>query len=93
MLYEFYTKENAKSPKSVHATYLLTGRKRDVEDTNGATGRDGDDIIMQSSPPMSSMPLSEPQEPAEPPVPRARVMLVREEELECMSERHIPRSY
>jgi DNA polymerase delta subunit 3 len=89
MLYEFYTKENAKTPKSVHATYLLIGRKRSVEDTNGATGRDGDDIIMQSSPPMSSMPLSESQEPAEEPVPRSCVVLVREEELEGILKRRI----
>jgi DNA polymerase delta subunit 3 len=86
MLYDFYTKENAKAPKSVHATYLLAGRKRSIEHTNGTNGRDGDVTMMQSSPPMSSMPLPERERPSEPPVSRSCIVLVREEELECMSE-------
>jgi DNA polymerase delta subunit 3 len=82
MLYEFHTKQNAKKPQSVHATYLLTGRKRTHEHTNGANGsaRDGEDTVMQSSPFMSSLP--EPEEPAEEPVPKTSIVMVREEELE-----------
>ena len=80
MLYEFHTKENAKKPKSVHATYLLTGKKPTSELSNGADGRDGDDSIMHSSPFMSSLPARE--EPLEKPVPKTSIVLVREEELE-----------
>lgn len=80
MLYEFYTKQNAKKPKSIHATYLLTGKKRFAERPNGANGRDGDDTVMRSSPFMSSMP--EPEEPEEEPVIKTTIVLCREEELE-----------
>jgi DNA polymerase delta subunit 3 len=86
MLYDFYTQENAKKPHSLHATYILAGRKRSVEQSNGANGRDGEDIVMQSSPPRSSMPLSEPDQVAETPISRSSVVLVKEEELECMSD-------
>lgn len=80
MLYEFHTKQNAKKPKAVHATYIITGRKRTQEHTDGVNGRDGDDAVMRSSPFMSSMP--NPEEPAEVPVPKTSIVLVREEELE-----------
>jgi hypothetical protein len=81
MLHEFYTKQNAKKPKSVHATYLLTGRKRDLENVNGngINGKDGDDSFMHSSPYMSSMP--EPEEPEDEAIEMC-ITLVREEELE-----------
>ncbi|KAF2265785.1 hypothetical protein CC78DRAFT_578958 [Lojkania enalia] len=80
MLYDFHTKQNAKKPNSVHATYLLTGKKRSPEHTNGANGTDGGDTFMRSSPYMSSMP--EPEEPAEELVMKTSIVLVREEELE-----------
>jgi len=83
MLYEFHTKQNSKKPKSIHATYILTGKKRALEHTNGANGQDGDDAVMRSSPFMSSMPA--PEEPAEDPVSKTSVVLVREEELESMN--------
>ncbi|KAF2800114.1 hypothetical protein K505DRAFT_264560 [Melanomma pulvis-pyrius CBS 109.77] len=85
MLYEFHSNQNAKKPKSVHATYLITGRKGDFKHTNGTNGRDGEDTLMQSSPPyMSSIPSSmpEPEEPSEIVVPKTSIVLVREEELE-----------
>lgn len=82
MLYEFHSKQNAKKQNSVHATYLITGKKRTQENTNGVNGREGDDTVMHSSPYMSSMP--EPEKPAEDPVPRTTIVLTREEELESM---------
>ncbi|KAJ4301437.1 hypothetical protein N0V90_003529 [Kalmusia sp. IMI 367209] len=80
MLYEFHTKQTAKKPKSVHATYLLTGKKRPSEHTNGTNGRDRDDTVMRSSPFGSSMP--QPEEPATESVPKTSIVLVREEELD-----------
>jgi hypothetical protein len=82
MLFEFHKKQNAKKPKSVHATYLLTGKKHTSEHTNGINGKDGDDMVMRSSPFMSSMP--EPEEPEEAPISKTSIVLVREEELESM---------
>lgn len=84
MLYEFHSKQNAKKHQSVHATYLLTGRKPSHEHTNGVngSGKDGDDTVMQSSPFMSSLP--EPEEPAEAPIQKTSIVLVREEDLEGM---------
>ncbi|KAF2739052.1 hypothetical protein EJ04DRAFT_9181 [Polyplosphaeria fusca] len=82
MLFDFHAKQNAKKPNSVHATYLLTGKKRTHEHTNGANGsRQDGDIPMQSSPYMSSMP--EPtEEPSAEPTPKTSIVLVREEEME-----------
>jgi DNA polymerase delta subunit 3 len=82
MLYDFHTKQNAKKPNSVHATYLFTGKQRPqaAKHTNGTHTQDGEDSIMQSSPFMSSMP--EQEECAEEPIPVTAVVLVREEELE-----------
>ncbi|KAF2272996.1 uncharacterized protein EI97DRAFT_482913 [Westerdykella ornata] len=89
MLYDFHTKQNARTPNSVHATYLITGRKRALEQTNGANGGgvEDEDTVMQSSPPyMSSMPDIEAEESeeaaAEAPVPTTTIVLVKEEELE-----------
>lgn len=79
MLYEFHTKQNAKKPKSVHATYVVTGRKRTLESTNGTNGNGTGDSFMHSSPYMGSMP--EPEEPADIPATKTSVTLVREEEL------------
>lgn len=88
MLYEFHTTQNAKKPRTVHATYLLTGKKRSAQHTNGTNGvnvRDEEDTMMASSPPyMSSIPSSMPEaeEPVEMPVLQTYIVLVREEELE-----------
>lgn len=79
MLFDFHQKQNAKKPKSVHATYLITGTKRNTEDTIGTNGRNGEDATMRSSPFMSSMP--EPEESVEAPVNKTSIVLVREEEL------------
>lgn len=92
MLYEFYTKQNAKKPKSIHATYLLTGTKREEEEehTNGANGQDGDDTVMRSSPYMSSMPEPDEDEEEDKPVPTTTIEVVRDEELEGMQGRYWP---
>ncbi|KAF2188172.1 hypothetical protein K469DRAFT_737542 [Zopfia rhizophila CBS 207.26] len=80
MLHDFYLTQNANKQKSVHATFLLTGKRRNPEHTNGIHAKDGEDTFMHSSPYMSSLP--EPEEPEEEPVPVTSMVLVREEELE-----------
>jgi hypothetical protein len=59
MLYEFHRQQNGKKPGTVHATYLLSGTKREEERESTPTPikKDGEDDYMQSSPFMnSSMP-------------------------------------
>tara|TARA_R110002003_G_scaffold595_14_gene20823 strand:- start:9396 stop:9830 length:435 start_codon:yes stop_codon:yes gene_type:complete len=85
MLFDFHQQQNAKKPNSVHATYLVTGRKRIPPHPNGAHSKDGEDVAMRSSPFMSSMP--EPDESAEEPIGRTAVVLVREEELQSACAR------
>ena len=80
MLYEFYTKQNARKPKSIHATYLLTGKKRTIRPNDSLTGLDGGEVIMRSSPFMSSMP--ELEDSSQKPAPVTSILLAREEELE-----------
>lgn len=86
MLYEFHRKQNAKQPGSVHATYLLTGtrRKQTQAHPNGVHSQeDGEDIVMQSSPPLPSSSAQRPDdEPAEEPITVHSVLLVKEEHLE-----------
>jgi len=98
MLFEFYTKQNAKNPKSVHATYVLTGKQQPFEDTksntsddaNGEAVIDGDngETYMPTSSFMSAAPNSdspiEPSEPKEKPIAVTAIEIVREEELEGM---------
>jgi DNA polymerase delta subunit 3 len=80
MLYEFHRQQNSKKPGTIHATYLLSGTKRDEAlPTNGAN-KDGDDENMQSSPFMgSSMPHPD-QGTGESGV--LTISLVKEEDLE-----------
>ncbi|ORY09654.1 DNA polymerase subunit Cdc27 [Clohesyomyces aquaticus] len=80
MLYDFHQKQNAKKTNTVHATYILTGKKRAPEKANGIHTHDGEDSFMHSSPYMNSMP--EPEEPTEEPPTHTSIVLVREEELE-----------
>lgn len=84
MLYEFHRKQNAKTPGTVDATYLITGLKKPEQpvQTNGKHGQDGEDTVMQSSPPLPSSSAPKPEEDAEEPVPIRSVMLVKEEHLE-----------
>lgn len=82
MLYDFHQKQNAKKPGSVHATYLLTGKKRPKSSqyTNGASPQDGANSFMQSAPFTSSIP--EPEEATEEVIPVTSIILVKEEDLE-----------
>lgn len=83
MLFDFHRTENAKKPKSVNATYLVTGtRKRQETSLNGNPSKDGEDEVMQSSPFMSSQ--VEPQDDAEDGPPVTSIVLVREEDLPRM---------
>ena len=82
MLYEFHRQQNSKKAGSVHATYVITGTKRNTQ-TNGVHSQDdGEDSIMRSSPPRpgSSMPQSQDEAPA--PIPTRSIMLVKEEQLD-----------
>ncbi|KAH7395191.1 DNA polymerase subunit Cdc27 [Phaeosphaeria sp. MPI-PUGE-AT-0046c] len=81
MLYEFHSTQNARKPNSIHATYLIAGRKRKSEHTNGLNARNGGDVDMRSSPFMSSMPEPAEEEPVQE-VKETTILLVREEELQ-----------
>jgi DNA polymerase delta subunit 3 len=81
MLFDFHQKQNVKKANSIHATYLISGTKRSVDDTNGTNGQKGGNVSMRSSPFMSSMPEQEVIEPEEEPVKQSTLLLVREEEL------------
>jgi DNA polymerase delta subunit 3 len=93
MLFDFHQTQNAKKPNSVHATYLIAGRRRTTEDANGTNatnGRDGGDVDMRSSPIMSSMPQTtdddgDDDDETEEPVKETTILLVREEELQGAS--------
>ncbi|WEW61198.1 CDC27 protein [Emydomyces testavorans] len=82
MLYEFHRHENSKKPKSVNATYLITGV---LEKLAGGPIRkrlgDGDDEIMQSSPFVSSQLVPE-DESSDEEIPVTSILLVKEEELD-----------
>jgi len=82
MLYDFHTKQNARKPGTIHATYLLSGIKRpeELEVTNEGAKKDGEDDYMQSSPFVgSSMPQPD-EGTGESSV--LSITLVREEDLE-----------
>lgn len=89
MLYDFHRTENAKSPHSVNATYVITGIQKE-EPGNGkaaSTAANGtqendndDDEMMQSSPYISSsMPNQDSTSQA---VGKASIILVREEDFD-----------
>jgi DNA polymerase delta subunit 3 len=81
LLFEFHSKENAKKPQSVHATYVISGIQKPPEPpaTNGHV-KDDDDEIMQSSP---YLPSSMPNQDAASDSSRiASIILAREEDLE-----------
>ena len=77
MLFDFHKTQNEKQSKSVHATYVVSGlRRQEVE----APAKDGDDTIMNSSPfPSSYMMSSAPQET---PAAVRTMSFAREEELQ-----------
>ncbi|EFE29921.1 uncharacterized protein ARB_03262 [Trichophyton benhamiae CBS 112371] len=87
MLYEFHRSENEKKPKSVHATYLLTGISGHIKPLPLSRNhlKDGEDEVMQSSPVVGSQPAQpETTETVAGPAITS-VLLVPEEELEGKS--------
>lgn len=96
ILFEFYTDENKKKPGSVHATYLIAGRKK-LRDFSGdehdhAKPVNGDAPMPSSPPPIpSSMPgASQNTEQLEEryQIPIRSVTLCREESLELVKEQY-----
>jgi DNA polymerase subunit Cdc27 len=83
MLFDFHKTQNDKQSKSVHATYVVSGLKRQEAE---APAKDGEDTIMNSSPfPSSYVMSSAPQE-----TPAAAVKTIsfaREEELQGSARR------
>lgn len=82
MLYDFHRQQNAKKPGTLHATYLISGAKREEEivPTNGDVKMEDGDDYMQSSPFMpSSMPQAEETSGA---TSVLSITLAREEDLE-----------
>ncbi|EXJ63348.1 uncharacterized protein A1O5_11669 [Cladophialophora psammophila CBS 110553] len=102
MLYEFYDFQNTKKPRSVYATYLLSGIKKTptlAVVTNGTARRhapdeDPDEHIPSSPPPFTSSMLEpsqqsshvEEEEVKQQPV--RTITLVREETLEAVKEEY-----
>lgn len=93
LLYQFHHGQNSKKHGSVHATYLLSGpRKQSLSgsDTEPAV-RDADDVPMQSSPIMSSG-IPGPAVTGED-VPARSNILARENDLDSMYRSiHQPRN-
>ncbi|KAK5012997.1 hypothetical protein LTR39_003865 [Cryomyces antarcticus] len=85
MLYDFHRKQTAKKPGSVHATYLIAGTCR--PDTpiqaNEVNGHDGEDRVMQSSPPFPSSSMPQQEESVEEDVTVKLLLLAKEEDLEA----------
>lgn len=82
MLYEFHRQQNGKKPGTIHATYLISGTKRnEPHAADDAAQRDGEDTHMQSSPPFMSSSMPQPEESMEE-SGVLNITLVREESLE-----------
>ncbi|KAF2750522.1 hypothetical protein M011DRAFT_438749 [Sporormia fimetaria CBS 119925] len=89
MLYDFYLQQNGKKPSSVHATYLLTGRKHlpangvQAKNEEGRDTKGGSRTVTFSGASQSDMEAeSQESAEAEAPVPKTSIVVVREEELE-----------
>lgn len=81
MLYEFHRQQNGKKPGSVHATYLISGRRHRQDPTfsHKELVKDGEDDYMQSSPFRSSRVEQVDEVVEESPV--LSIMLVKEEDV------------
>ena len=81
MLYEFYTTQRIKNPKSINATYLLDGvPKAPKQSRTNEYQQDGEDTHILSSPYVSSsVPHQEDQAEA---APSRSIILAKEEDLE-----------
>jgi hypothetical protein len=87
LLWEFYEFQNGKTPGSVHATYLLSGVKKQQTqaDTDGTKHKyDEDEPIPSSPPPFTSSMLEPGQHEAEEEtaIPVRTITLVRDDSLE-----------
>jgi DNA polymerase delta subunit 3 len=83
MLFDFHKTQNEKQSESVHATYVVSGLKRQVVEV---PAKDGDDTVMNSSPfPGSYMMSSAPQE--SPASAIRSISFAREEELQGSTAR------
>lgn len=87
MLFDFHSHENSKKPRSVNATYLITGVLDNTPLNPQAHGqtrglRDGDDEVMQSSPFVSSQVVPDDESGGEDDAPVPAVLLVREDEVD-----------
>jgi DNA polymerase delta subunit 3 len=83
MLFDFHQKQNAKKPGSVHATYLITGTRTPPKPQHHANAdtQDGQDAVMQSSPPIPNRSAPQAPEDDAEPTPVRSVLLVKEEHL------------
>ncbi len=88
LLWEFYEFQRAKKPGSIHATYLLSGVKKQSSTTqNVSKGYDEDEPIPSSPPPFTSSmlePEASQQESEAAPIPVRTVILVRDDSLQGM---------
>lgn len=98
MLYDFHKVQNGKQSGSVHATYLLSGVKKQqrtasstLRTTNGHKALDEDEPIPSSPPPFTSSMLepsqqsNQAEEGDQAQIPVRTITLVREDSLEGMS--------
>ena len=83
MLFEFHQQQNRKKPGTVHASYLIAGKKLLAGQPKTPYGGDveGEAGYIGSSPPSRSTPHAGAQEPSED-IPTLSVTLVREGDLE-----------
>lgn len=81
MLFEFHQKQNAKKPGSVHATYLITGTRTTPSSKQQISGesQDGEDAVMQSSPPIPNSSAPQATEDDAEPKPVRSILLAKEE--------------
>jgi DNA polymerase delta subunit 3 len=88
MLYDFHRKQNSKKPGSVHATYIVSGTKTVTQTSpiQSQSQQNGEDSVMQSSPPLPSSSMQPNDEEATTVVRIHSVMLVKEEDLEQASK-------
>ena len=86
MLFDFYERENGKKKGSVHAMYMVAGRKRltGSAPANGNSQTNGHTDVNPSSPILSSS-MPHPEEEIH--IPVKSITLVREEDLEGMFSR------
>ncbi|OBT72393.1 hypothetical protein VF21_07486 [Pseudogymnoascus sp. 05NY08] len=83
MLFDFHQQQNRKKPGTVHASYLIAGKKlpTDQPKADNVEGADGEAGYMQSSPPFRSTPQAGALE-SNGDIPTLSVTLVREGDLE-----------